>query len=147
VAAERVQLNEGGIRVPTIARWPAAFDGRQVSDVPVVTQDWTATILDAAGVRPAGSHPLDGHSLLPYLLDGAPAPDNDLFWRTSRAGALRRGRWKYLRANNVETLHDVPADPREQADLAKHHPDLLNQLRTRWEQINAGLLPYPATSG
>jgi arylsulfatase A-like enzyme len=102
LSGSKGQLNEGGIRVPTIVRWPAALDGHQVSDVPVITMDWTATILDAAGVQPADSHPLDGHTLLPYLLDGAPAPDNTLFWRTSRAGALRSGRWKYLRANNVE---------------------------------------------
>ncbi len=145
LSGSKGRLNEGGIRVPTIARWPAALHGRQVSDVPVITQDWTATILDAAGVQPADSHPLDGHSLLPYLLDGAQAPDNVLFWRTSRAGALRSGRWKYLRADDAETLHDVPADPREQANLAEHHPGILDQLRTRWEQINAGLLPYPAT--
>jgi hypothetical protein len=40
-----------------------------------------------------------------------------------------------------------PADPREQANLAEHHPEILNRLRTRWEQINAGLLPYPAPAG
>ncbi|MEV0830169.1 hypothetical protein [Nonomuraea rubra] len=77
---------------PTIARWPAALDGRQVSDVPVITMDLMATILDAAGMRPAGNHPLDG----------AQAPDNVLFWRTSRAGALRSGRWKYLRADTAK---------------------------------------------
>src|ERR1700728_3525221 len=63
-------------------RWPAAVDGGQLSDTPNVTTDWTATVLDAAGVAPAASHPLDGHSLLPWLLDGDTPPQRDLLWRT-----------------------------------------------------------------
>ncbi|MFI7636784.1 sulfatase-like hydrolase/transferase [Nonomuraea sp. NPDC049400] len=146
LSGSKSQLNEGGIRVPTIVRWPAALRSRQVSDVPVVTQDWTATILEAAGVAPAESHPLDGHSLIAYLLDGAQAPEHDLFWRTKQAHALRRGRWKYLRNNGDESLHDLHTDPRERADLARRQPEILNRLRARWEEIDKDLLPYPGGS-
>ncbi|MEU6037461.1 sulfatase-like hydrolase/transferase [Actinomadura sp. NPDC047616] len=135
-------LNEGGIRVPNILRWPARIRPRQVSHVPVITHDWTATILEAAGIRPAASHPLDGHSLVPYLLKGARPPERDLFWRTRAEGAVRRGRWKYLRRQDGETLHDLTADPREQADLAARHPDVLRALRGRWQEIDKELLPY-----
>jgi arylsulfatase A-like enzyme len=135
-------LNEGGIRVPNILRWPARIRPRQVSRVPVITHDWTATILEAAGVRPAAGHPLDGHSLVPYLLKGARPPERDLFWRTRTEGAVRRGKWKYLRRQSGETLHDLTADPREQADLAARHPDVLRALRDRWQEIDKELLPY-----
>ncbi|MEV4567524.1 sulfatase-like hydrolase/transferase [Nonomuraea sp. NPDC049419] len=140
------QLNEGGIRVPTIVRWPAAIGGGQVSDVPVVTQDWTATLLDAAGVEPDARYPLDGHSLIPYLLDGAQPPQRDLFWRMRRAGALRRGRWKYLRVQDQQTRHllyDVTADPRERANRAAHEEDLVAQLSAAWDAIDAELEDYP----
>ncbi len=137
-------LNEGGIRVPTILRWPARLRPRQVSDVPVASQDWTATILEIAGARPAATHPLDGRSLAPYLLEGARAPRHDLFWRTRDARALRRGRWKYLRAgrNARDALYDLTADPREQADLARHHPEVVRELAARWQEIDRTLLPY-----
>ncbi|GLW08123.1 N-acetylgalactosamine-6-sulfatase [Microtetraspora sp. NBRC 13810] len=137
-------LNEGGIRVPNILRWPAAIRPGQVSHVPVVTHDWTATILEAAGVRPPAGHPLDGHSLLPYLLTGARPPKRDLFWRTRAARALRRGDWKYLRTAAGEALYDLAGDQREQADLARREPELLATLRARWEEIDGTLLPYPA---
>ncbi|MET8867781.1 sulfatase-like hydrolase/transferase [Nonomuraea sp. NPDC004580] len=140
------QLNEGGIRVPTIVRWPAAIGGGQVSDVPVVTQDWTATLLEAAGVEPDARYPLDGHSLIPYLLDGAQPPERDLFWRMRRAGALRRGKWKYLRVQDQQTRHllyDVTADPRERANRAAHEHDLLAQLSAAWDAIDAELEDYP----
>ncbi|GAA4235384.1 sulfatase-like hydrolase/transferase [Actinomadura meridiana] len=136
-------LQEGGIRVPTILRWPAAIRPGQVSHVPVVTHDWTATLLEAAGVAPSGEHPLDGRSLLPYLLRGARPPGGDLFWRTRQERALRRGDWKYLRTPDGETLHNLAYDPREQADLARRRPGVLADLRAAWEEINGDLLPYP----
>ncbi|HEX2312388.1 MAG TPA: sulfatase-like hydrolase/transferase [Thermomonospora sp.] len=144
LAGNKGSLNEGGIRVPNILRWPAALRPRQVSHVPVVTHDWTATFLEAAGVRPGAGHPLDGHSLLPYLLEGAPPPRRDLFWRTRSSRALRRGDWKYLRSSSGEALYNLAEDVREQANVARHHPDLLAGLRARWEEIDRDLLPYPA---
>ena len=137
-------LQEGGIRVPTILRWPGAIRPGQVSHVPVITHDWTATLLEAVGVKPGDARPLDGRSLVPYLLRGARPPRGDLFWRTRRERALRRGDWKYLRTPDGETLHNLAGDPREQADLARVHPDLLADLRTAWEKINADQLPYPS---
>ncbi|MFD0688760.1 sulfatase family protein [Actinomadura fibrosa] len=144
----KASLNEGGIRVPNILRYPARIRPRQVSGVPVITQDWTATILEIAGVAPAASHPLDGRSLAPYLLRGARPPEHDLFWRTRTSRALRRGRWKYLRQPGtgggaaVDALYDLAADPREQADLSLRHRDVLATLRARWEELAKDQLPY-----
>ncbi|GAA2450343.1 sulfatase-like hydrolase/transferase [Actinomadura vinacea] len=138
------RLDEGGIRVPTILRWPARIRPGQVSDVPVITHDWTATILDAAGVEPAAAYPLDGRSLAPYLLEGGEPPKAPLFWRTRTSRALRSGNWKYLRAEGgAESLHDVAADPRERANRAEDEQKTLNRLRSDWEAINKDLLPYP----
>jgi arylsulfatase A-like enzyme len=143
LSGAKASLNEGGIRVPNILRWPAAIRPGQVSRVPVVTHDWTATILAAAGVQPAEDHPLDGHNLIPYLLKGARPPQRDLFWRTKSARALRRGDWKYLRSSGGEALYNLANDQREQADHGKSDPRLLADLRARWEEIDKTLLPYP----
>jgi arylsulfatase A-like enzyme len=147
LSGEKASLNEGGIRVPTIVRWPARIRPGQVTHEPVVTQDWTATILEVAGTKPTADHPLDGHSLAGYLLRGDSAPRRDLFWRTRTSRALRRGDWKYLRGPETgvtkpDALYNLAADQREQADLAKKHPDILDQLRSHWEDINKDLLPY-----
>lgn len=56
---------EGGTRVPTIVRWPAAVKPGQVSPVPSSFPDWMPTFAQAAGLpAPARS---DGVSLLPTL--------------------------------------------------------------------------------
>ncbi|WP_302014485.1 sulfatase-like hydrolase/transferase, partial [uncultured Akkermansia sp.] len=54
---------EGGMRVPTLVRWPARIPKGQISLQPGQFHDWLATLADVAGVPvPARS---DGVSLLP----------------------------------------------------------------------------------
>lgn len=57
LTGEKFSLREGGIRVPTIVRWPGRINGGQRSDEPVYTQDWTATLLDVGGAEPAPGYP------------------------------------------------------------------------------------------
>ncbi|MEU1874909.1 arylsulfatase A-like enzyme [Streptomyces sp. SAI-195] len=138
------ELLEGGIRVPTVLRWPARVDGRQVSHEPLYSPDWTATLLELGGARPDPAYPLDGHSLAGYLLRGRELPERDLFWRVRGNRALRRGDWKYYRdAQGRDHLYDLSADAREQADLAADRPELLAELKAAWERIDHELLPYP----
>jgi arylsulfatase A-like enzyme len=137
-------VQEGGIRVSTLLSWPGKLRQRQVSDEAVVTMDWTATFLELAGAEPDPAYPLDGVSLVDYLFRGRKLPARDLFWRMRGQRALRRGDLKYLRlANGSDRLHDLSADAREQANLAAKHPGDLTALRSAWESIDSGLLPYP----
>ncbi|MFG2293029.1 sulfatase [Streptomyces sp. NPDC048603] len=144
LSGNKASLQEGGIRVPNILRWPARIDGGQVSRVPVVTPDWTATLLEVAGARPHPAYPLDGASLAGYLLRGERAPARDLFWRVRGERALRRGDWKYYRGKSGrDQLFDLAGDVREQADKATVDPVRLAELRSAWEKTNGTLLPYP----
>ncbi|KUN33257.1 twin-arginine translocation pathway signal protein [Streptomyces longwoodensis] len=140
------ELLEGGIRVPTVLRWPARVDGHQVSHEPVFSPDWTATLLELGGARPAPTHPLDGHSLAGYLLRGEELPERDLFWRVRGNRALRRGDWKYYQDSaGKDHLYDLSRDQREQADHATGRPELLAELKAAWERTAGSLLPYPAS--
>ncbi|WP_299529316.1 sulfatase [uncultured Streptomyces sp.] len=145
LSGNKSSLQEGGIRVPALLRWPARIDGRQVSDLPVFTPDWTATLLELAGTRPHPAYPLDGVSLAGYLLRGERPAERDLFWRVRGERALRRGDWKYYRgAGGPDQLFDLAEDQREQANRAAAEPALLAELRASWERTDAELLPYPA---
>jgi arylsulfatase A-like enzyme len=59
------------VRVPFYLSWPAAgLNTGRVDDRLAANIDIAPTILQAAGLRPDGRHPLDGHSLLtPYRRD------------------------------------------------------------------------------
>lgn len=58
----KMDLTEGGIRVPWIAYWPAVIAPGSTSTQTCMTMDWTATMLDAAGAparwlqRPRRAH-------------------------------------------------------------------------------------------
>ncbi|MFI6003847.1 sulfatase-like hydrolase/transferase [Streptomyces sp. NPDC051366] len=145
LSGNKASLQEGGIRVPNIVRWPARIDGGQVSRVPVFTPDWTATLLELAGTRPHPAYPPDGASLAGYLLRGERIAERNLFWRVRGERALRRGDWKYYRGKTgKDQLFNLAGDIREQADKAALEPARLAELRAAWEKTDAGLLPYPA---
>jgi arylsulfatase A-like enzyme len=140
----KMDLTEGGIRVPWIAHWPAAIAPGGTSEQHCMTMDWSATVLDAAGVAADPGWPLDGVSLLPVLRGGRPFA-RPLHWRMNHRGqrALRDGRFKYLRVDGHDYLFDIPADERERANLAGRDPQRLAAMRDAWEDWNATMPPIP----
>ena len=140
----KMDLTEGGIRVPWVAHWPRVIAPGRVSAQHCLTMDWSATVLDAAGVAAAPSHPLDGVSLLP-LLRGGPELRRVMHWRMNHRGqrALRDGRWKYLQVDGHEYLFDIDADERERANRAPLEPERLAALRQAWLDWNETMPPIP----
>ncbi|MBC7468701.1 MAG: sulfatase-like hydrolase/transferase [Ramlibacter sp.] len=141
----KMDLTEGGIRVPWIAHWPAQIAPGSVSEQHCMTMDWSATFLDAAGVQAAPDYPLDGVSLLPALRDATRRFDRPLYFRMNHRGqrALRHGDWKYLRVDGNDYLFNIPADERERANRGPREPQRLEAMRTAWEAWNASMPPIP----
>ena len=142
----KMDLTEGGIRVPWIAHWPAAIAPGGVSDQQCLTMDWSGTILAAAGVAADADHPLDGVSLLPVLHDPAATFERMMAWRMNHRGqrALRLGDWKYLQVDGHEYLFKLPDDERERANHAKREPERLAAMRQAWEDWAATMPPIAA---
>ncbi len=142
----KMDLTEGGIRVPWIAHWPAVIAPGGVSDQPCLTMDWSATMLAAAGVAADADHPLDGVSLLPVLHDPAATFERAMAWRMNHRGqrALRLGDWKYLQVDGHEYLFKLPEDERERANHAKREPERLAAMRQAWEDWAATMPPIAA---
>jgi arylsulfatase A-like enzyme len=141
----KMDLTEGGIRVPWIAHWPAAIAPGGVSAQHCMTMDWSATVLEACGAAADPAWPLDGVSLLGTLRDPARPFARPMHWRMNHRGqrALRDGRWKYLRVDGHDYLFDLPADARERANLAGREPGRLAELRDAWEEWNSTMPPIP----
>jgi arylsulfatase A-like enzyme len=145
LVGKKMDLLEGGIRVPYIARWPGRIGAGATTVQHAITMDWPATMLAAAGVSPHRDYPMDGISLLPVLEDpGAPIA-RELYWRMKfRAQkALRSGDWKYLVLDGDEFLFDLSRDQRERANLGRRHPDRLADLRARYGAWEATVPPLP----
>jgi arylsulfatase A-like enzyme len=139
----KMDLTEGGIRVPYIAHWPAVIQPGSVSQQHCLTMDWSATMITVGGAKP--SQTLDGVSLLPVLQGGA-AFERPLYWRMNHRSqrAHRSGDWKYLKVDAHEYLFNIPADERERANHASREPERLAQMRAQWESWAASMPGIPA---
>ncbi|MBK7260810.1 MAG: sulfatase-like hydrolase/transferase [Rubrivivax sp.] len=141
----KMDLTEGGIRVPWIAHWPAAIAPGGVTDQNCLTMDWSATMLALGGAQAHPDYPLDGVSLQPVLQDPSATFERPLFWRMNHRGqrACRIGRWKYLQVDGHDYLFDIPADERERANLAAREPARLAALRQAWAAWQDTMPPIP----
>ncbi|MDA7417413.1 sulfatase-like hydrolase/transferase [Xenophilus arseniciresistens] len=141
----KMDLSEGGIRVPWIAHWPAVIAPGCESRQLCMSMDWSATMLDAAGVAAHPAYPLDGQSLMPVLRDAGHTFERPLHWRMKHRGqrALREGDWKYLRVDGHDYLFNLAQDERERANLGSRQGERLARMRADWEAWNAGMPPIP----
>ena len=148
----KMDLTEGGIRVPWIVHWPAVIapggsagpsSTGLTSTQHCLTMDWSATVLAAAGVAADPAYPLDGVSLLPVLQDPAATFERPMAWRMKHRGqrAYRLGDWKYLQVDGHEYLFNLAADERERANHAQREPARLATLRQAWIDWDASMPP------
>ena len=141
----KMDLTEGGIRVPWIAHWPAAIAPGGVTDQQCLTMDWSATMVELGGAQPHTDYPLDGVSLTGVLRQPAQTFERPLHWRMNHRGqrAMRLGDYKYLRVDGNDYLFNIPQDERERANLAKRQPERLEAMRAAWEAWHATMPPIP----
>ena len=142
----KMDLTEGGIRVPYIVHWPKGINNPgRVSTQHCLTMDWTATILAIAGATPPAGHKLDGISLVSTFKNADATLERPMFWRMkyNEQRAFRLGDWKYLKINEHEYLFNIARDARERANQAKREPDRLNAMRAQFEAWNAQIPPVP----
>jgi arylsulfatase A-like enzyme len=141
----KMDLTEGGIRVPWIAHWPAAIPAGTTTQQHCMTMDWSATLLALGGAAMPSGHVPDGVSLAHVLQNPSENFSRPLYWRMNHRGqrALREGDWKYLRVDGNDYLFNIPADERERANLAKKQPERLATMRQQWDDWNASMPPIP----
>jgi len=73
--------------------------------------------------------------------------ERTLFWRTRNQGAMRSGKWKYLRAGTNEVLYELSADEHEQANYADLEPNKLAELRAAFKAWESQMMSYPKVQG
>lgn len=141
----KMDLTEGGIRVPCIVRWPLVVPANQTSYQLAMTMDWMPTILDAAQAQAHPDFPLDGISLLPQLQNPTVEVERQLHWRMKHREqkAFRTGSWKYLSVDGNEYLFNVDVDARERANQAEKQPAKMNEMRSLFATWEATMPAIP----
>ncbi|GAB4141809.1 MAG: arylsulfatase [Thermogutta sp.] len=130
---------DGGHRVPCFLRWPDRWS--QPRDVPGLTAhiDLLPTLIELCNLPKEGGMPLDGVSLCP-ILDGKSGgdPDRTIFVQVNRIehpvpwrlSSVLTPRYRLINGNE---LYDIVEDPGQNHDIASAQPDLVQQLRSRYE--------------
>lgn len=132
-------LYEGGVRVPTIVRWPGHVASGSTTDYISGFEDWMPTLLEIAGAEASTPAGIDGISLLASLRGEAQDERPYLYREFHGYGgqqSIRIGKWKAVRQNlrkgklDVE-LYDLEADPSESHDVASEHPERVQAMSQR----------------
>ena len=127
-------VNEGGIRVPTIASWPKRIKSGSSSNHPCIFYDYFATVCDIIGAEL--HYKIDGKSYLPSLI-GENQQENDfLYWEFpayTGQQAVRMNQWKGLKKKLFSgpaklQLYNLNTDPKELNDLAEEYPEIVEKM-------------------
>ncbi len=134
----KMDLFEGGIREPFLARWPGKIKPGTVTDLVSVQFDLMATLAELTG-QDAGD--TDGISFLPTLLGNDKSQEKHayIYWEYPEKGgqaAIRLGNWKGVKINIRKNgynnspwmLFDLGNDPGESKDIAAQHPELIKHF-------------------
>ncbi len=158
--------NEGGVRQPTMFSWPGVIEPGDRGEQLCSSVDIVPTMLAAAGAKIPDNLP--GYNLLPILKSGEPTPREIVFGEgcahdvanvdDPEESLLYRwaieGKWKLLltydgvvgryasshpREEKRPQLYDLFADPTEDHNVAKDHPEVVARLAKKIEEW------YPVT--
>src|SRR5205085_1682914 len=148
---------EGGVRVPTIVKWPGVSAPGSVCHEPVFTADFYPTLLQLGGAKGDAKHNanVDGESLVPLLKDPKAKLKRDaIYWHyphyhpggATPYSAVRAGDWKlieFFEDMHVE-LYNLAKDVGEKKDLAREEPDRAEELRKKlhaWRSAVGAQMP------
>lgn len=127
-------LYEGGLRIPSVVRWPKKIKPGQVSDLVWYQPDILPTLAELT--KSTVPEDTDGISILPEIL-GEEATGRDqeqhefLYWEFVGQTAVRKDHWKAYHGRGKAAkweLYDLRQDISETNDVAADHPKLLAEL-------------------
>lgn len=150
--------HEGGIATPMIAHWPKGITSQaKPIETPRHVVDVVPTILDLAarskqnaqslptegGAEGAKQPPaFAGESFLADLQTDIARNANEvnerpLWWQHEGNRALRWGEWKIVAAGKDAQweLYNLNTDRSETQDLASRHPEIVDRLSKKWNEL------------
>ena len=155
---------DGGVREPTIMRWPDRIPAGSVCKEPAMTIDILPTIAGLIGGK-LPDHTIDGKDIWPLLTGtpGATSPHDALyFYWGKHLQAVRMGKWKlhfphayrtmagkpggtggkptaYSQAKTDLVLYDLEADIGETTDVKDKHPDVVRKIQALADKMRADI--------
>ncbi len=132
----KTTLWEGGVRVPTVVRWPGKIPANTTYSGMASTMDLLPTIATLIGAKAPTDRVIDGVDMSKQLLGESKAPVRETFYyfHDRRVGAVRWSKWKLFiddpgkKAKYRQALYDLEADLSETTDVSAKHPEIVAKL-------------------
>lgn len=146
---KKVDLYEGGHRVPFFLRWPNG-KLRPPGDVTTLTecQDVLPTLIDLCDIKKGKAH-FDGVSLAKLLRGKTDTlPDRMLVSQFSRMNNSVPHKndavvlWKKWRLISGNELYDLTDDPGQRQNICEKFPDIVRKMQTHYDQWWKGVAPH-----
>jgi arylsulfatase A len=124
-------MYEGGLRSPSIARWPGKIKAGVISGQVWAFWDLMPTLAELTGQKPPQN--TDGISIVPALLQNKAVEHPPLYFEFHERGftvAARDGDWKAVRlgTNKPIELYDLKNDVAEARDVAAQNPEVVKRF-------------------
>jgi arylsulfatase A-like enzyme len=124
-------LYEGGIREPTIARWPGKVPAGNISDHVWAMWDILPTYAELAGAKSPKN--IDGMSQVRALMGKEQKTHAFFYWEFHEGGgmsqAVRVGDWKaVLKVNKPMELYNLEDDLGEENNIVGQHPEVVAKI-------------------
>ena len=156
---------DGGVREPTLMRWPGHVPSGKTCDEPLMTIDLFPAIARLIGAK-LPDHKIDGLDISDLILGQSIHSPHDVlyfYYNANDLEALRSGKWKlelprkYRSLNGrpggrgglpakydllqitKPELYDLDADPGQTHDVAAQNPEVLKKLLAYADQARADL--------
>lgn len=141
---------EGGMREPTIMRWPGHIPAGSTCSEVASTMDILPTFAKLSGGKIPTDRIIDGKDIRPLMMGtpGAISPHEAYFYyNVDQLQAVRSGKWKLVlphddkvTGENVPlSLYDLRADIGEKTDLSAQYPSIVKRLQAMAEECRADL--------
>ena len=154
---DKLDVYEGGVRVPSCVRWPLRIPGGRTVASYVSYLDIFPTVQNLAGLHEYDGKSVDGANVLPTLVDGTAAESRTLYFYTGMMGpnmekvaAIHSGKKLVVVGPDIRggiderhrvELFDIATDPGEQNNIAAAHTQTVAALTdklTAYRELQPG---------
>ena len=155
---------EGGMREPTVVRWPGHIPAGKDNDELMTAMDLLPTFAKLAGAEIPADRTIDGKDISGVLTGQQKSPHEAFFYhRANTLEAVRSGKWKLRLAKAkkgekettagaknsnamiAKALFDLDADIGEKNNVIADHPEvaerLLNLAKTFHQELSENIRP------
>lgn len=140
---------EGGMREPTVIRWPGKIPAGGSSSEIMTTMDLLPTFARLAGAKLPKDRVIDGKDIWPVIAESRKSPHKAFFFYSRNdLKAVRSGKWKlHIKDGNPDALYNLENDIGERHNVLATHKSVSKGLLAHIKAFQADIAKSSRPAG